>query len=371
MLARRFLWIIATIIVVVIGAAVAYRLFGRQLLAAALVPTVSFADSRVAQPPDYASLSAWDANPALPSDPTRWTPAGIVAARHGAAAVFFVTPTAYLGRDRWTMPFGDAATNARTAQYLRNEATVFNGVGSIWAPKYRQATFGAFLTAKPDAGRALDLAYTDVERAFAAFVAAVPAGTPIVLAGHSQGSRHLLRLVAEHVAATPLADRIVAVYAIGWPVDATDLARMKMPACAAPAATHCVLSWRSYAEPAEVTDFRTADPVATRSRRPVVCVNPLLGSTATSAAPGAANRGSLVPTGTKGAEALVAHGIGAVCKADYLSIGPPPGGFDRYVLPGNNYHVYDYNLFWADVRADAERRVATFSRLGPSGRAIK
>ena len=88
---------------------------------------------------------------------------------------FFVTPTAYLGRDRWTMPFGDAATNARTAQYLRNEATVFNGVGSIWAPKYRQATFGAFLTAKPDAGRALDLAYTDVERAFAAFVAAVPA----------------------------------------------------------------------------------------------------------------------------------------------------------------------------------------------------
>ena len=31
-----------------------------------------------------------------------------------------------------------------------------------------------------------------------------------------------------------------------------------------------------------------------------------------------------------------------------------------YALPGNNYHVYDYALFWANVRADAERRLAAF-----------
>jgi hypothetical protein len=26
------------------------------------------------------------------------------------------------------------------------------------------------------------------------------------------------------------------------------------------------------------------------------------------------------------------------------------------VLPGNNYHVYDYALFWDAIRADAVRR---------------
>ena len=31
-----------------------------------------------------------------------------------------------------------------------------------------------------------------------------------------------------------------------------------------------------------------------------------------------------------------------------------------YALPGNNYHVYDYALFWANVRADAERRLTAF-----------
>ena len=31
-----------------------------------------------------------------------------------------------------------------------------------------------------------------------------------------------------------------------------------------------------------------------------------------------------------------------------------------YVLPGNNYHVYDYALFWGSIRADAERRLKAF-----------
>jgi len=30
------------------------------------------------------------------------------------------------------------------------------------------------------------------------------------------------------------------------------------------------------------------------------------------------------------------------------------------VLPGNNYHVYDMTLFWANLRADYERRTAAW-----------
>ena len=32
-----------------------------------------------------------------------------------------------------------------------------------------------------------------------------------------------------------------------------------------------------------------------------------------------------------------------------------------YVLPGNNYHVYDYSMFWVNVRNDAARRFKAFS----------
>jgi hypothetical protein len=33
-----------------------------------------------------------------------------------------------------------------------------------------------------------------------------------------------------------------------------------------------------------------------------------------------------------------------------------------YVLPGKNYHVFDISLFWANVRADAARRLAAFGK---------
>ena len=42
--------------------------------------------------------------------------------------------------------------------------------GEIWAPRYRQAAYGAFLLDSKDAQSALDFAYRDVAAAFDAFV---------------------------------------------------------------------------------------------------------------------------------------------------------------------------------------------------------
>ena len=44
----------------------------------------------------------------------------------------------------------------------------------------------------------------------------------------------------------------------------------------------------------------------------------------------------------------------------FLLIGETVPDLGPYVLPGNNYHVYDYALFWANIRADAARRLAAF-----------
>jgi hypothetical protein len=30
------------------------------------------------------------------------------------------------------------------------------------------------------------------------------------------------------------------------------------------------------------------------------------------------------------------------------------------VLPGGNFHAYDYSLFWANIRADIESRLSAF-----------
>ena len=365
MLARRFLWIVAILVFLVIAAAFAYRLFGQQLLRAAMVPSVEFAASPQADIPDYSRPDGWNAHPALPHNPALWTPAGFTAVPKPLVAVFFVTPTAYLGRDRWNMPFGDSATDARIKLYLQGDASVFNGIGEVWAPRYRQASFGAFLTDKPDAARAIDLAYGDVARAWDAFIAAQPGDRPIILAGHSQGSLHLLRLLKERLAGTPAMKRVIAVYAIGWPISIeADLPALGLPACTNAEATGCIMAWQSFAEPADPSSVRQVFDATTgytgKPRRDthILCTNPLLGRTGDETVPPEKNLGSLVPGEALNDATLVAGGVGAQCEpTGILMIGEPPKGFDSYILPGNNYHVYDYPLYWANARADVEARV--------------
>lgn len=377
MLARRFLWIITVLIILVIAAAFAYRLFGDRLLRAALVPGIGFDAAAAGPAPDYANAKSWIARPDLPKDAARWTPDGFQAATTPGVAVFYALPTALIDRGRWNAPIGDAEVDKRSEMFLRMQASVFNGIGGVWAPRYRQATSGAFMTAKPEAGRAMDLAYADVLAAFDAFLASQPAGRPIILAGHSQGSMHLLRILKERVAGTPLAARIVAVYIGGWPVSVTaDLPALGLPACSSPDQTGCLLSWQSFARPADYKPVREAFDSylnggkglagTPRKGTALVCSNPLAGMTGPAAVPAAANLGSLVSNADFTGGSLVAKGIGAQCLAEgIVDIGEPPSGFEAFILPGNNFHIYDYPLFWANLRADAERRVGGIEAPAP------
>ena len=130
--------------------------------------------------PDYALASSWLARPGNDDNPAAWVPEGVVTTKaENPAATFFIHPTTYLERDRWNAaldPGGDASYRAR--MFVQSQASVFNGVSDIWAPRYRQAAFGAFLLKSEDATKALDLAYRDVLAAFDAFLAAQPEAHP-------------------------------------------------------------------------------------------------------------------------------------------------------------------------------------------------
>src|SRR3546814_2928020 len=81
-------------------------------------------------------------------------------------------------------------------------ASALADAGEIWAPRYRQATLGAFLAEdRVTAGKAIDAAYRDVEQAFDAFLAAQPKNKPIILAGHSPAMTRLLDSLNPEIAA--------------------------------------------------------------------------------------------------------------------------------------------------------------------------
>lgn len=365
--ARKFLYAVAGMTVLVIAGAFIYALWGAQLIRLAMISGVAFEPLPPQPLAAYRRAELWLARPDKPGNPALWTPRGHAPNAHAPAAVFFVHPTSYLNRARWNAPLDDAEANDRAVLFLRAQASAFNAVGGVWAPRYRQATFGAFLTTQDNASKALDLAYRDVATAFDAFLAQAGA-RPIILAGHSQGAFHLLRLLREKVAGKPLARRVVAAYLVGWPVSrGVDLPALGLPECRTADQSGCVLSWQSFAEPAEpalVQDAYAASSSADGKPRQgtrMICTNPLTG-TADATATAAANLGTLYPAADLSTATIAAGHVPARCDArGLLLIGVPPD-VGRYVLPGNNYHVYDYSLFWANVRADAARRLARFKR---------
>lgn len=401
-LARKFLYVIAAVILLLLAAGVVYQLFPGWIARTAFVPSTEFRQQAAVAPNAYDDPKMWFARPGMDNDPSTWRPEAEEATTtapdsaaaqsrdrlippadaadnrapplaKGNAAVFFVHPTSYYSRSSWNAPLEDRDSDHRATLFVQGMASAFADAGEIWAPRYRQATLGAFLAEdRVTAGKAIDAAYRDVEEAFDAFVAAQPANKPIILAGHSQGALHLTTLLRTRIAGTALAPRIVAAYVIGWPISLdTDMKALGLPACEAPEQKNCILSWATFAEPADPEMVTTAyDGTIGFDGRPragtrMMCSNPLTG-TLDAAAAADANLGTLKPTSGFKSGSLIAGKIGAKCDDDrgFLMIGDAATAKNYvvagYVLPGNNYHVYDITLFWANTRADALRRLAAF-----------
>jgi hypothetical protein len=366
--ARKFLYTIAALIIFVLAGAFVVRIYEKELTEFALVPTTKFEKQEVLATNIYDDPNMWfSMGKSGPDNPVRWQPQGAPKIEFpGQAAVFFVHPTSYMDKAHWNAPLNEPVSQDRAKLFLRGMASAFAPAGEIWAPRYRQAAIGAFLTTKPEGQEALNAAYQDVLLAFDSFVAKVQKDRPIILAGHSQGALHLTHLLKDRIAGKAIAKRIVAAYVVGWPVStATDIEQMGMQPCASPDATGCLISWQSFAEPADyqrivdVYDSTTGFDGNSRAGTPLVCTNPLTGGAAPEAK-AEANRGTLVPSSDLQSGELVTGAVPARCdERGFLLIGNPPK-MGPYVLPGNNYHVYDYPLFWTNVREDVLWRLGKF-----------
>ncbi len=376
-MARKFLYVIAGLIVLAIAGAFALAIWGKELQKMAFVPGDGFVEQERLADNAYRSTDMWISRPGIGlDDPARWQPATRGEAREVPTAdennpefaVFFVHPTSFLERISWNAALEDAQSARIAEVYVRGMASPFNQASEIWAPRYRQATFGAFLTDSPDSEAAIDTAYEDVAQAFAFFVDSIGPDMPIVLAGHSQGALHLMSLLQRRIAGSALEDRIAAAYLVGWPISvAHDLPALGLPACATAGQANCIASWSSYAEPADpsalietYSESRGLDGEL-RGDSGIVCTNPISG-TANGTAPASANLGSLVPDTDLTDGELVPRYVPARCDdRGLLLIGPPPE-MGAAVLPGNNYHVYDVPLFWRNLQRDVAQRVGSWTK---------
>lgn len=333
-------------------------------------------DLRAAPPaPDYAQPAAWLAFPGGDGR-ERSAPAGLrpVSDVDAPADVFFIHPTTTSAKDvrnaAWDETNAEAPLNPPV---LLAQLSVFNGCCRLYAPRYRQATLRGLSDPQ-----AVDLAYSDVARAFRTFIAEHNDGRPFILASHSQGTAHAIRLVQAEILGTPLQDRLVAAYLIGGYVP-SNFAEAGLPICDAPRQTGCVLTWNAGKIGSLTARIIIHDKTywwrgaaKSEDQAPALCVNPLTWRAGENAAPipASANPGSLgfpqapYPATAATLAPLDPHLTGARCHDGMLEVSLPdtagPAYSDRLTRMFGSYHINDYGLFYGALRANAVERVAAW-----------
>jgi hypothetical protein len=316
------------------------------------LPTSAFNASKATAAPNYSDLKNWaslpnkhDFSDSIPMN------SGLKDAQPTAEVdVFFVHPTTFTlkkGTELWNGDLADQALNDKTDKgTILFQSSVFNGAGRIYAPRYRQAYYGVYVT--PDSAskrEALALAYEDVKASFEYYLKNWNNGRPIIIAAHSQGTQHAAHLLKDFFEGTNLRNRLVVAYLVGMPVPKNAFQDIKP--CDKPEETGCFCSWRTFLTGHEPPKLPLGDRISV--------VNPLSMTTEKGLISAENHQGSVLigfkKASPKTITAEIHNGILWVSKPKFR------GSF-FYRTP--NYHIADYNLFYFNVHEDAKRRVGLF-----------
>mmetsp|Transcript_12978 Transcript_12978/g.21017 ORF Transcript_12978/g.21017 Transcript_12978/m.21017 type:complete len:443 (-) Transcript_12978:463-1791(-) len=310
----------------------------------------------------------------------------------GKADAFYLHPTTWYTSKSWNAPAYHPVTGYLSDEAIGpQQAGVFNVVGRVFAPRYRQMAAASFLQDEgfkhPDAERSLKVAYEDVRAAFRYYLDHYwDRERGIILAGHSQGSLLAEKLIHEFFDGLPLQRYLIAAYLPGWTIYRDRYIgdrELGVSLCEDENSIGCVISWRTFGTGGDPTAFLHVPP---RKKGDIpVCVNPLNFKLDGGYVGADQNLGGLdlmhpmtmwsYITGIKSPrERVVVPDItskltDAECIGGHLYITPPSrfglGWFAWPVwhfatFPGRNYHPYDYNMFFHNIRANVVTRVRHF-----------
>ncbi len=340
-----------------------------DILRSGLDPEVPFQTYDPPPAPDYAERSAW---------------ALLEEAATGEAAVFFVHSTTYDGGDHWNAPIDELGAEAWLRRsVLPNHAALFARSGAVSVPLYRQASLYTRLTIREDAREARAFAYQDVLAAFDAWLTRNPDG-PIIIAGVEQGGELAARLLRERVAPDAgLHARLVAAYLMDAVVPADEYGPdVVLPACRDRAETGCVFAWVQVREMDEEalrrldrramgwTEQGTLELLGHRS---YLCVNPVLGALTERHAEQREHLGGANATDLEWGvrPAFLNRQVSAQCRGGVLRYSRPDSdAFRQTGSWADRRKAASYNLFYADLEADVERRLRAWdqSAAGRSAR---
>ena len=266
------------------------------------------------------------------------------------AHVFFIHPTTYTGKiknDNWNADINDESLNNKTdMSSILYQSTAFRNQTIIFAPRYRQAHIDAFYVNKEISDPYFELAYQDIKASFEEYLLHFNNGYPIIIASHSQGTKHAGRLLREFFEYKPLKKKLVCAYIIGMPIPSNYFSDLKP--CEKENQTGCFVGWRTY------KNGYVPDEVKNEKFKCVV-VNPLSWNIDSVKVNKKENEGGVLMNFAKKVpsvvDAEIHDNILWSCKPDV------PG---KFFFTKKNFHIGDINLFYGSIFKNVGMRLKAF-----------
>ncbi|MCR4740061.1 MAG: DUF3089 domain-containing protein [Lachnospiraceae bacterium] len=275
-----------------------------------------------------------------------------------AADLFLICPTVDMN-DEFNMAMDDELTKADFLGALNMERGIYEQGTRMFAPYYRQGAMKIYSISAEEREPYLERAYADISDAFAYYLEKENDGRPIILAGFSQGADMCYRLLKEYFADEDMQNRLIAVYAIGWPCT-QEMVRENpqiKPAASADD-TGVVISFDCEAE--GITDTFIV-PAGTKA----YTINPLNWKTDGTIAEKTGNLGACFTDYEANILKEEKEFCGCYIDED-RGIVRVPGvdavDYPAYVpgLPEGAYHIYDYQFFYRNLEENVKTRIDSY-----------
>lgn len=305
--------------------------------------TVDFELKNAPKTPDYSNQKYWAALPGH-------YPAELLKIVEGQdqkeADVFFMYPTLLTNKKNpdWNANISDSEVRRQVLEKpIALQASAWASAANLYAPFYRQAHYRIFVEPYEKQGHgAWELAYEDLRNSFAYYLEHYNQGKPIIIAAHSQGSYHAIRLLKEFFDGKPLQKQLVAAYLVGATISPN--AFKEIPLLEQPNATGGFVSWNTYKMNKTPKQY---DAVF----KGKVATNPITWD-ASLKAEETQHKGVLYQDGKLYPNSL------SIQKTDGLLWSTVPKIPKRFFMSFiKNYHFADVNLFWGDIQKNAQLRV--------------